>query len=92
MGFSNKWGCVILLGLAIVFHLSALALGDGVGETTRWGDDGCRYGGRRGCGGGRRGGRGYGRGGGYGGGVGHGGGRGGGGGFGAGGGAGGGGN
>lgn len=49
MGFSQKWGCVILLGLAVVFHLSALALGARIVETTRWGDDDCRD--RRGCGG-----------------------------------------
>ncbi|KAD6794472.1 hypothetical protein E3N88_05368 [Mikania micrantha] len=60
MGFSQKWGCAILLGLSVVFHLSALALGEDTRETNRWGDDDCRFGGRRGCGG-RRGG--FGRGG-----------------------------
>ena len=63
MGVSPKWLCVILF-LSVVFHMSAIALGDDKVDKTRFRDDGCRFGGRRGCGGRRGGGRGGGFGGG----------------------------
>ena len=71
MGVSSKWLSLSLLVLCIVLHLSALStLGDDKLDKTRFhGDDDCRFGGRRRCGGGIGGG---GRGGGIGGGGGHG--------------------
>ncbi|RVW38912.1 hypothetical protein CK203_073577 [Vitis vinifera] len=48
----GRFGMGQLANEIIVFHMGATAHADGKLHKTRFGGDGCRFGGRRGCGGG----------------------------------------